>query len=173
MDAHGKKHNNLRMEQQQKQPLTRTMEQWRIKMDQSQLPSWYKWCRWPVEHVTWRRLIVSSQNFTIYISSDYVVRQTIIHIIIIKSNNWFWIPCYARSICSETNLALNGWPSNLPTQSPMKVHQKVWTTDHYPTVSPPCHAVCMAWNKQCHGDSFVNNGLSITFYLCRSASIGF
>ena len=62
-------------------------EQWnngRIEMIQSQL----------VNLMAWRRLAVSSRNVSIFISSDYTVRQTIIHFIIIasttmNSNNLF------------------------------------------------------------------------------------
>jgi len=35
-----------------------------------------------VDLIAWRRLAVSSRNVAIYISSDYIVRQTIIHFII-------------------------------------------------------------------------------------------
>ena len=46
-----------------------------------------------VDLIAWRRLAVSSRNVAIYISSDYMVRQTIIHFIIasttMNNNNLF------------------------------------------------------------------------------------
>ena len=46
-----------------------------------------------VDLIAWRRLAVSSRNVAIYISSDYIVRQTIIHFIIasttMNNNNLF------------------------------------------------------------------------------------
>ena len=51
-----------------------------------------------VDLIAWRRLAVSSRNVAMYISSDYIVRQTIIHFIIasttMSNNNLFFDIAY-------------------------------------------------------------------------------
>ena len=49
-----------------------------------------------VDLIAWRRLGVSGRNVTIYTSSDYIVRQTIIHYIIFLFADWDWDKYFAK-----------------------------------------------------------------------------
>ena len=65
-----------------------------------------------VDLIAWRILAVSSRNIAIYVSNDYIVRQTITHIIIASTttNNNRFLYLFIRWIELSVLRTTGAWP---------------------------------------------------------------